>query len=384
MMSLATALGIGKTARLAEVAPGDAPAAENGDFSAVLTAAAPDKSQGALATVLQMLGQGAAKDDQALEEQPQLEPGQPLPLFLPTTQSVLASVQEALAGGRSAAMEAEAEGGAEARARAGAGTVLAQAVAALATAATGRAPRTPSQPAAADAAVGADAQTDGFALGRGSDGVNDQELLRQLGNAAKMLLPQTLPETLPEMRPGAPAGQLLTELRAPTGSDPLAVVAGSGSVTQPGSASSPATGVMDAPLRSLIGSPRWADELGSRLVLMSARGQHEGALSLTPEHLGPVEVRISVNQNTAHVWFGAQHADTRAALMEAMPRLRELFAEAGLSLGQAGVSHEAPRGGGRESVAGENPVRVEEDGARSGRVPQSLRRIANALVDLYV
>jgi flagellar hook-length control protein FliK len=98
-----------------------------------------------------------------------------------------------------------------------------------------------------------------------------------------------------------------------------------------------------AALREPVGTARWADELGNRLVLMSVRGQQQGSLSLTPEHLGPVEVQISVNRDTANVWFGAAHADTRAALAEAMPRLRELLASSGLSLGQSGVSEQAPR-----------------------------------------
>lgn len=97
-------------------------------------------------------------------------------------------------------------------------------------------------------------------------------------------------------------------------------------------------------LREPVGTARWADELGNRLVLMSVRGQQQGSLTLTPEHLGPVEVQISVSKDTANVWFGAAHADTRAALSEAMPRLRELLAASGLSLGQSGVSEQAPRG----------------------------------------
>lgn len=97
-------------------------------------------------------------------------------------------------------------------------------------------------------------------------------------------------------------------------------------------------------LREPMGTARWADELGNRLVLMSVRGQQQGSLTLTPEHLGPVEVQISVSKDTANVWFGAAHADTRAALSEAMPRLRELLAASGLSLGQSGVSEQAPRG----------------------------------------
>ncbi|HMA12473.1 MAG TPA: flagellar hook-length control protein FliK, partial [Steroidobacteraceae bacterium] len=108
---------------------------------------------------------------------------------------------------------------------------------------------------------------------------------------------------------------------------------------------SPAPVAAHATLREPVGTARWADELGNRLVLMSVRGQQQGSLTLTPEHLGPVEVQISVHRDTANVWFGAQHADTRAALTEAMPRLRELLASSGLSLGQSGVSEQAPRQG---------------------------------------
>jgi len=138
-------------------------------------------------------------------------------------------------------------------------------------------------------------------------------------------------------------------------------------------------------LHAAVGTARWADELGSRLTMMTLRGQHEGSLNLTPDHLGPVEVRISVNQNTANVWFGAQHADTRAAITEAMPRLRELLGDAGLTLGQSGVSQQAPRHGSRSGEAQRNGVDAPSgvaDGAAA--TPAIARRIALGLVDTYV
>lgn len=96
-------------------------------------------------------------------------------------------------------------------------------------------------------------------------------------------------------------------------------------------------------LHNPVGSTAWADELGTRLALMTDRGQHTASLRLSPEHLGPLEVRISVRDDQASVWFGANHADTRAALEQALPRLRELFASQGLSLTDAGVFREPPR-----------------------------------------
>ncbi len=151
---------------------------------------------------------------------------------------------------------------------------------------------------------------------------------------------------------------------------------------QPGRATS---AVPEQALQAPVGTPRWADELGSHLVLMSLRGQHEGSLNLTPEHLGPLEVRVSVNQGTANVWFGSQHADTRAALAEALPRLRELMASAGLNLGQTGVSQHAPRQGSRESEVariGATRSAAAVEGLEAS-TPAATRRIALGLVDTY-
>lgn len=98
-----------------------------------------------------------------------------------------------------------------------------------------------------------------------------------------------------------------------------------------------------AQLQSPVGSAQWGDELGLRLNLMAERGQHSASLRLSPEHLGPLEIRIAVQDDKASVWFGAAHADTRAAIEQALPRLRELFVSQGLTLADTGVFHEAPR-----------------------------------------
>jgi flagellar hook-length control protein FliK len=177
-------------------------------------------------------------------------------------------------------------------------------------------------------------------------------------------------------------GESQSGLRLPAAEVPgLMVQAAAGSSAVTLAPASSATSLEQA-LRANVGTPRWADELGTRLVMMSARGQQEGSLTLSPEHLGPLEVRISVQQSTANVWFGAQHADTRAALAEAMPRLRELFGEAGLSLGHAGVSEEAPRqsaGGDTESIGTERAA----DGAPVQPAAVAVRQVTSALLDLY-
>ncbi|AMN46603.1 hypothetical protein ACG33_05720 [Steroidobacter denitrificans] len=92
-----------------------------------------------------------------------------------------------------------------------------------------------------------------------------------------------------------------------------------------------------------VGTAAWADEIAARMNMMTEQGRHTASLRLSPEHLGPLEIRIAIHDDQASVWFGASHPDTRAALEAAMPRLREMFAAQGLSLADTGVFHEAPR-----------------------------------------
>jgi flagellar hook-length control protein FliK len=97
------------------------------------------------------------------------------------------------------------------------------------------------------------------------------------------------------------------------------------------------------PVHTPVGTPGWTEEIGSRLTMMVEQGKHTASLRLSPEHLGPLEIQISMHDDQASVYFGAAHADTRAALENALPKLREMFASQGLSLADAGVHREPPR-----------------------------------------
>jgi flagellar hook-length control protein FliK len=97
------------------------------------------------------------------------------------------------------------------------------------------------------------------------------------------------------------------------------------------------------PVHGPVGDARWAEEIGARMTMMVEQGKHTASLRLSPEHLGPLEVRITVNGDQASVQFGAAHVDTRNALENALPRLREMFAAQGLTLTDANVSREPPR-----------------------------------------
>jgi flagellar hook-length control protein FliK len=103
-------------------------------------------------------------------------------------------------------------------------------------------------------------------------------------------------------------------------------------------------------LASPVGTSAWTDELGAKVTWMAHQGIQSASLQLSPEHLGPLQVSISVHDGQASVWFGAAQPDTREALQQSLPHLRQLFAGQGLTLTDAGVSREPPRGQGNQGA----------------------------------
>ncbi len=132
-------------------------------------------------------------------------------------------------------------------------------------------------------------------------------------------------------------------------------------------------------LKSPVGSAAWTEELGGQLTWMTQKGIETGSLRVSPEHLGPVEVQISVQNGGASVWFGASHPDTRAALEQALPRLREMFASQGMTLTDSGVSRESPR----NQTGGNNIQAISALPAQSGVTETAAVRVSLGLVDTY-
>lgn len=88
-------------------------------------------------------------------------------------------------------------------------------------------------------------------------------------------------------------------------------------------------------------SEAWGRVLSSRVVWMAREGVQQAELRLNPANLGPVEVKLHMNNEQVSVAFVAQHAATRDALEQALPRLRESFQENGMDLANADVSEQA-------------------------------------------
>lgn len=96
-------------------------------------------------------------------------------------------------------------------------------------------------------------------------------------------------------------------------------------------------------LRAPIGHPAWNEELGATLSWMASGKTQVAQLHLNPAELGPVSVTLTLQQDQAQAQFASAQPLVREAIEAALPRLREMLAESGITLGQASVDAHAPK-----------------------------------------
>ena len=131
-----------------------------------------------------------------------------------------------------------------------------------------------------------------------------------------------------------------------------------------------------------VGSAAFADEVGARATGLAQAGITQAQLQLNPADLGPVQVHITLQAGQASVWFGATHADTRAALEQSLPQLRELFAGAGMPLADSGVFREPPQQQQAQSLPATGSARDTGDALVAPTVTQ-VAHIRLGLLDTY-
>ena len=122
----------------------------------------------------------------------------------------------------------------------------------------------------------------------------------------------------------------------------LALPAGA-ALQQPGNASAPnaPSPVASALLLPDIGSSEWAKALGQQVINLSTTDRQVAELQLNPPGLGPLRVTLSMNDQQMQASFISAHSSVRAAVESALPQLRAVLAESGISLGQTSVGAES-------------------------------------------
>jgi flagellar hook-length control protein FliK len=178
-----------------------------------------------------------------------------------------------------------------------------------------------------------------------------------------------LPPAVPAAGMNAPVEA--AALRAGSTAEPLAH-AGAEASTFPGAETTPvgpstqsgrqgaaADATPSLRLETPVTAPRWGEEMTQKLVWLAGRNESRAELVLTPPQMGKVEVTLTVSQSgETSALFVSPNPQVREALEQSLARLREVFAAAGISLGQTSVSGDSPardqrgetRSGGRHRI----------------------------------
>lgn len=152
--------------------------------------------------------------------------------------------------------------------------------------------------------------------------------------------------------------------------------------------SAPAAPITPSSIDIPLQDPAWGEALGDRVLFMSGQKIHQAEIKLNPAEMGPITIRVSVGDRAADVSFTAQHLAARDAIELAMPRLRELFSENGLTLGNTSVEEhsvgqEESRSDAQEVVE-DNGLAADESSLDDAVAQQTPIRQAQGLVDTFV
>lgn len=109
---------------------------------------------------------------------------------------------------------------------------------------------------------------------------------------------------------------------------------------------------MDAPSADLH-AVDFAETVGGRLLWMAEQKIGHAHIRISPAELGPIEIRMRLDGERVHADFSSGQAEVRQALESSLPKLREMLASQGFTLGQSDVGH---HGQSRSSDARQTPA----------------------------
>lgn len=143
-------------------------------------------------------------------------------------------------------------------------------------------------------------------------------------------------------------------------------------------------------LQTALRDPSWATDFGQKLLWFAGNDKQLAQLTLNPPQLGTVEITLKIDKDSANAHFVSANAEVRGAIETALPRLREMFASAGIDLGQVSVGGESFRqqsDGQRQPAGSPRPMAdtaILGNDSRGDLVGQSIvTHRGSALVDIF-
>ncbi|GDX84357.1 hypothetical protein LBMAG43_03990 [Methylococcaceae bacterium] len=90
-----------------------------------------------------------------------------------------------------------------------------------------------------------------------------------------------------------------------------------------------------------LSHPAWNQEMGERIVWMSNQGISSAEIKMNPQNMGPITVRIDMNQDQATISFTVQNSEVHTALEASIPKLREMLGSQNVTLADVNVSQQS-------------------------------------------
>ena len=147
-----------------------------------------------------------------------------------------------------------------------------------------------------------------------------------------------------------------------------------------------------APVLPGFNQSGWGDAVGQKVIWMARQNITSADMRLDPPDLGSIHVRVTIQNDQAHVSFSSAQPVVREALDQHSARLREMLTEQGMSSVDVDVSDEQsfadsdPRGSGERDSGGAGVSRMasaESADDSLNEVTSSLRQGTISLVDHY-
>ena len=121
-------------------------------------------------------------------------------------------------------------------------------------------------------------------------------------------------------------------------SDLAAISAGNAALAVTGPAGQLSPALPATSVQTPLGHANWGQDVGERVQWMVSQKMQGAQVKLNPANLGPMEVRVQVQNDQASVQFTAHNVVVREALEAALPRLRDMFEASGVELVDVDVS----------------------------------------------
>lgn len=132
----------------------------------------------------------------------------------------------------------------------------------------------------------------------------------------------------------------------------------------------------------------WGEQIGQKVLYMASQGLSEAEIQLDPPELGPLQARVSINNDQAQVTFNSHSSQVRDALEQSVARLRELLSGEGIDLVNVNVSdnpHQQQRQNADANELGvtDGELVTDEDAVLENAMRQP-EKVSQYIVDDYI